>query len=134
MFQISLMINSDHRLWFSHQKRLENMKSIHDCLRFSQHVKTRLWLIINFVYKFIFNLHLEKTIIIALFNNIRTLKFKPNLQLRFTLPLTDHYCNGHPKAETRKMDRNLSITNQECDLLTSLKYYNTYFLRGPSND
>ena len=42
----------------------------------------------------------------------------------------NHYRNGHPKAETSKMDRNLPITNQERDLLTSEKYH-TCFLRGP---
>ena len=46
---------------------------------------------------------------------------------------SNHYRNSYPKAGTSKMDRNSPITNQEHDLLTSLKYY-TCFLRGPQRD
>ena len=61
--------------------------------------------------------------VIALFNNMRTLKFKAKLTITFYAAV-NHYRNGHPKA-----DRNPPITNQERDLLTSLKY-RTCFLRG----
>ena len=59
-------------------------------------------------------------IIIALFNNMQTLKFKAKLTITFYVAI-NHYRNGHLKAETSKMDRNPPITNQEHDLLTSLK-------------
>ena len=58
--------------------------------------------------------------VIAVFNNMQTLKFKVKLMITFYAAV-NHYRNGHPKAETSKMDRNLSIMNQERDLLTSLK-------------
>ena len=67
--------------------------------------------------------------LIALFDNMRTLKYKAKFTITFYAAF-NHYCNGHPKAETNKMDRNPPITNQERDLLTSLKY-RTCFLRGP---
>ena len=53
--------------------------------------------------------------IIALFNNMRTLKFKAKLTITFYAAV-NRYRNGHPKAETSKMDRNLPITNQDRDL------------------
>ena len=58
--------------------------------------------------------------VIAVFNNMRTLKFKVKLMITFYAAV-NHYHNGHPKAETSKMDQNLSIMNKERDLLTSLK-------------
>ena len=63
------------------------------------------------------------------FNNMRALKFKAKLTITFYAAV-NHYRNGHSKAETCKMDRNPPITNQERDLLTSLKYC-TCFLRDP---
>ena len=63
---------------------------------------------------------------------MRTLKFKVKLTIRFHTAV-NHYRNGHPKAETSKMDQNLPIMNQERDLLTSLKYC-TCFLSGPQHD
>ena len=71
-------------------------------------------------------------IFIAVFNNMRTLKFKVKLTIRFYAAV-NHYRNSHPKAETSKMDRNPPIMNQERDLLTSLKY-RTCFLRVPRYD
>ena len=70
--------------------------------------------------------------IIALFNSMRTLKFKAKLRITFYAAV-NYYRNGHPKVETIKMDRNPPITNQERDLSTSLKY-RTCFLRGPRHD
>ena len=54
---------------------------------------------------------------IALFNNMQTLKFKAKLMITLYAAV-NHNCNGHPKAETSKMDQNPPITNQEHDLLT----------------
>ena len=64
---------------------------------------------------------MHKITLIALFNNMRALKFKGKLTITFYAAVI-HYRNGHPKAETSKMNRNPPITNQERDLLTSLKY------------
>ena len=41
--------------------------------------------------------------IIAHFNNMQTLKFKAKLTIMFYAAV-NHYLNGHPKAETSKMD------------------------------
>ena len=73
-----------------------------------------------------------KSHFIVVFNNMPTLKFKVKLMIKF-YPAVIHYRNGHPKAETSKMDRNPPIMNQESDLLTSLKY-RTCFLRGSRHD
>ena len=51
--------------------------------------------------------------LVALFNNMRTLKFKAKLTITFYAAV-NHYRNGHPKAETSKMDRNPPITNLTC--------------------
>ena len=48
-------------------------------------------------------------------------KFKAKLTITFYTAI-NHYRKGHPKAETSKMDQTLPFTNQESDLLTSLKY------------
>ena len=58
--------------------------------------------------------------LIALFNNMRTLKFKVKLTITFYAAVS-HYRNGYPRAETSKMDRKSPIMNQERDQLTSLK-------------
>ena len=75
------------------------------------------------VYKYILALQWYGLVLvfIALFNNMRTLKFKAKLTIKFYAAV-NHYRNGHPKAETSKIDRNPPIMNQERDLLTSLKY------------
>ena len=43
----------------------------------------------------------ERNGFIALFNNMRTLKFKAKLTITFYAAV-NHYSNGHPKAETSK--------------------------------
>ena len=70
--------------------------------------------------------------VIAFFNSMQTLKFKPKVTIMFYAAV-NHYRNGHPKAETNKMDQNPPITTQECGLLSPPKYC-TYFLRGSRHD
>ena len=41
--------------------------------------------------------------LIAPFDNMQTLKFKAKLTITFYAAV-NHYHNGHPKAETSKMD------------------------------
>ena len=55
-------------------------------------------------------MNLQKPLI-ALFNNLQTLKFKAKVTITFYAAV-NHYRNGHPKAETSKVDRNLSLTNR----------------------
>ena len=61
---------------------------------------------------------------IAVFNNMRTLKFKAQLTIGFSLPsiIIMEKANEPWITETNKMDRNLPITTERHDLLTRLKW------------
>ena len=66
---------------------------------------------------------------IALFTNMRSLKFKAKGMIMFCASV-NQYCTGHLKAESSKMDRSPPITTLECDLLNSPKYQACILLKG----
>lgn len=53
-------------------------------------------------------------------NNMPTLRFRGKLAISF-YAVVNHHCNGHPKAETNKLNRNPPITTQQHELLNPLK-------------
>ena len=61
---------------------------------------------------------------------MQILKFKAQIMTTVCFyAIVSRYGNRHLKAETDKMDQNLPITTQKCDLLNPVNY-----CRGPLHD